>query len=92
MTKREFAEKLRETFPSLSTREAVRTLNTVCDIAAAELLGGGVVPLARLGKLKVKPLPPRQGRNPRTGEIVDLPAGKRVKFCPSQEFKEALTR
>lgn len=67
-----------------------KAFESICDVAAAELLGGGDVPLSGLGKLKVRETAPRTGRNPRTGESLELPGGKKVTFFPSKEFKEAL--
>lgn len=65
-------------------------LKGLCDVIAAELLGGGEIPLPSVGKLKVKATPARTGRNPRTGEAVDIPAGRKVVFVAGKELKEAL--
>lgn len=61
----------------------------LCEVAAAELLGGGEVSLPGLGKLKVKATNARTGRNPKTGEMIEIPAGRKVIFTPGKEFKEA---
>lgn len=65
-------------------------LETLGDVAAAELLGGGELPLPGIGKLKSRDVAARKGRNPRTGEILEIPAGKKVVFMPGKELKEAL--
>ena len=65
-------------------------LETLCDVIAAELLGGGEIPLPGIGKLKTKRTAPRAGRNPRTGEPVDVPAGMRTRFVPGATLKAAL--
>lgn len=65
-------------------------LDALGDVAAAELLGGGEIPLSGLGKLKSKDVSARKGRNPRTGEVLDIPAGKKVMFAACKELKEAL--
>ena len=96
MTKREFVvavfETLREDYPALTTTmgTAEKTLDVLCGVAAAELLGCGEVPLPGVGKLKAKTTAARKGRNPRTGESVDIPAGKKVHFVACKELKEAL--
>lgn len=36
--------------------------------------------LGRVGKFEVGETAARKGRNPRTGEEIDIPAGKRIKF------------
>ena len=65
-------------------------LAAFCDVAAAELIGGGEIPLPGLGKLKVKRTSTRTGRNPRTGEAIEIPASRKVVFTPGKEFREAL--
>ena len=65
-------------------------LKSLCEVATAELLGGGEVPLPGLGKLKVRETAAREGRNPRTGETLHIPAGKKVVFVPGKDLKEAL--
>lgn len=65
-------------------------LKSLCEVAAAELLGGGEVPLPGLGKLKMRKTAAREGRNPRTGETLHIPEGKKVVFVPGKDLKEAL--
>ena len=48
------------------------------------------MPLPGVGKLKVKATAARKGRNPKTGESINIPAGQRVTFSPSKELKEAM--
>ena len=65
-------------------------LDALGDVAAAELLGGGEVSLPGLGKIKMRETAAREGRNPRTGESLHIPAGKKVVFVPGKDLKEAL--
>ena len=96
MTKHEFlkavTDSLRAAHPdrdvTLIMVEA--TLAAMGDVAASALLGGGEVPLSGLGKLKVRTTAAREGRNPRTGEVVSIPAGRRAVFVPGSALKEAL--
>lgn len=74
---------------TLSRADMKSAFAALCGVAAAELLGGGEVSLPGLGKLKVKETNARTGRNPRTGEMIDIPAGRKVVFTPGKEFKEA---
>ena len=90
MTNKEFAEKLHEVFPLLSLTECRKVLNSVGDIAAAELLGGGIVPIPHVGKLKVRTMNPRTGRNPRTGEPIVIPAKRAVRFSTLAPFNKAM--
>lgn len=66
------------------------TLDALVDVAAAELLGGGEIPLPGLGKFRGRATKARSGRNPRTGTAVDIPAGKKVVFTTCKELKEAM--
>lgn len=95
MQKHEFIEKAQQAMLSTSERfismtDMTAALNGLCAVAAAELLGGGEVPLPGLGKLKIKEKAAREGRNPRTGEVVSIPAGKKVVFVPGKNLKDAL--
>lgn len=72
---------------SLSDMEAA--VSAFCEVAAAELLGGGSVPLPGIGKLKIRQTSARAGRNPRTGAAIEIPAGQKVVFIPGKEFKDA---
>lgn len=65
-------------------------LEALGDVAVAELLGGGEIPLPGLGKLKGKDIAARTGRNPRTGETLDIPAHKAVTFAACKDLKEAM--
>lgn len=75
---------------SMNLADMGAAYDSLMEVAAAELLGGGEIPLTKIGKLKVKEVAPRNGRNPRTGEIINIPAGKKVVFAPGKEFREAL--
>lgn len=70
--------------------QATEDLDKLGDIMAAELLGGGEVPLSGLGKLKSRKTNARKGRNPKTGAEITIPAGMRVAFVPCKDMKEAL--
>lgn len=67
------------------------TFNIICSVMAAELLNaGGEISMPGLGKLKTVRQGGRKGRNPRTGQEINVPAGNKVKFVAGKEFKEAL--
>lgn len=58
------------------------------DLAEDVLAKGGEILLPGLGKLKAVVMPPRKGRNPRTGEAIDIPARRVVKFVPGKALRE----
>ncbi|MCB0339937.1 MAG: HU family DNA-binding protein [Bdellovibrionales bacterium] len=51
---------------------------------------GYKVPLMGLGKMYVRKTKPRMGRNPATGEIIHIPAKKRVRFSVAKALKDAV--
>jgi DNA-binding protein HU-beta len=51
---------------------------------------GEEVSLPGFGKFKVQNKPARTGRNPRTGETVDIAASKKLAFQPAKALKDAL--
>ena len=46
------------------------------------------VAISGFGTFKVKQTKERMGRNPKTGEAIQIPAKKKVAFRPSKELKE----
>jgi DNA-binding protein HU-beta len=51
---------------------------------------GEEVNLPGFGKFKVKDSPARQGRNPATGETIEIAASKKLGFSPAKQVKDAL--
>ncbi len=79
MTKSELIARLAQKYEHLLQREAERVVNTIFDEISAALERGDRVELRGFGAFSVKRRPPRQGRNPRTGQSVDV-AEKYVPF------------
>jgi len=87
---KEWQEETEKKIPGgLSLEKHATLLETLCGIITAELLAGGEISLPGLGKLKVKATNARTGRNPKTGEAIEITAGRKVVFAPGKEFKEA---
>ena len=59
------------------------------DLVTESLKKGVRVRMAGLGIMEVKNRPARMGRNPATGETVQIAASKKVAFRPAKELKEA---
>ena len=51
---------------------------------------GDEINLAGFGKFKVKDSPARQGRNPGTGESIEIAASRKLSFNPAKQVKDAL--
>ncbi len=87
-TQSEFLENIRA-FCGLPKRSQAKEV--VEDIAAfitESLRKGFKLPLMGLGKLYVRQSKARVGRNPQTGEPVQIPARRRVRFSASKSLKE----
>jgi len=59
-------------------------------IVENEMKSEGEVPLAGLGKFKVIKRKARTGRNPATGEAIQIPAKTVVKFTVAKALKELI--
>lgn len=91
-TQSEFVENVRA-FCGLNRRSEAKEI--VEDIAAFikdSLKKGYKVPLMGLGKIYVRQSKARQGRNPATGETINIPARKRVRFTPAKALKEVVLK
>lgn len=88
MTRSELVKTFQEA-TQLPTNQAQEYLERFGDIAAAELLGGGEIPLPGVGKLVIKKRAARKGRNPRTGETVDIPAKRVLAVTLTKDFRES---
>jgi DNA-binding protein HU-beta len=51
---------------------------------------GEEINLPGFGKFKVQAKPARTGRNPSTGEAINIPASKKVVFQPAKALKDAV--
>lgn len=89
MTKTQFAQLYAEAV-GISVNRAKEDLERLGDIMAAELLAGGEITLPRVGKLITKETKPRTARNPKTGDTIHVPAGKKVVLRVGKELKESL--
>lgn len=67
-------------------------LEKQAEIAHAELEKGGEVTLDGIGKLSVKTTAARKGRNPATGEELDIPAKKKPAFSAAKALKDAVAK
>jgi len=70
--------------------DADRAVETVIDSIVKALAGGEEVSIAGLGIFVTKARPAREGRNPRTGETIRIPATRTAKFRPAKALKDAV--
>lgn len=66
--------------------DAKKALDAMVEVAKTELKNDGKITLVGFGTLGVSERPGRKGHNPKTGEIIDIPAKKVVKFKPATDL------
>ena len=89
MTKNELAEKVAER-TGLATSQARQAVEAAIETVSDELAAGGEVALAGFGKFSVSHRAARQGRNPATGQTIDIAASKAAKFSAASALKNRL--
>jgi DNA-binding protein HU-beta len=95
MNKAELVEKL-ATRTRISLRESRVMVDAIFDpdprvgLIAAELLAGGKVAISGFGTFEARPRKARIGRNPHTGEALEIPASRAPAFKAGKPLKETL--
>ena len=74
----------------LSKKQAETILNDVVDRITKHLKKGERIRIVGLGILQVRKRAARMGRNPATGQPIQIKASKKVAFRASKELKEAI--
>jgi DNA-binding protein HU-beta len=74
----------------LSKSDATKAVDAVFDSITASLKKMQEVRLVGFGTFSVGKRAASQGRNPRTGEPIKIPASKRPKFAAGKGLKEAV--
>lgn len=74
----------------LSKADAGKAVDAVFDAIAGALSSGGDVRLVGFGTFSVANRAATKGRNPRTGEEIDIPASKQPKFKAGKGLKDAV--
>ena len=95
MNKAELVDRVAEKtgIPVKETRvlmDAVFDPDPEVGLIAAELLRGGKVAISGFGTFESRPRKARTGRNPHTGEAIDIPASMAPAFKAGKPLKETL--
>lgn len=80
------------TAAELKQADAKDLIEKFSEVVKAALVAGDEVTLPGIGKLKVSTRAARAGRNPKTGEAIQIEAKRVVKFAPSSEFEGSLAK
>jgi DNA-binding protein HU-beta len=89
MTKNELAEQVAGR-TGLAASQARGVLEEAIELISSELAAGGEVALAGFGKFSVSHRAARQGRNPSTGQPIQIAASKAAKFSAASALKKRL--
>lgn len=91
MTKQQLIEKVADK-TELGKSEVEVAVNSVLEMIAEALKSNERVDLRGFGSFVVKERKERQGRNPRTGETITIPAKRDAGFKPGKELTEKLAQ
>jgi len=92
MTKRDLIDEIVRMFPSYSGRDAEVIVNAVFEAMTEALCSGERIEIRGFGSFVVKQRRAREGRNPKTGDIVAV-AAKRVPFFKvGKELKQRVDK
>ncbi len=88
-TKSEFVDKVAAS-SGLSKKDAGAAVDAVISTIEDELKSGGDVSFTGFGKFHVAERGARQGRNPRTGESIQIAASRVPRFTAGAKLKQAV--
>ncbi len=88
MTKAELVDKIAEKKPGLTRRQVEVVVNTVLDGIKDALSREDKVEIRGFGSLRIRHRRAKEGRNPKTGETVQVPPKKVPFFKAGKEMRE----
>lgn len=91
MLKSEFTKKVKEELELSSIKAAEEMIDKFTALLSDIVKSGDEAPLGNLGKFVVVERAARKCRNPQTGETMEVPAKKAVKFKPAAAFKKVVS-
>jgi len=90
MIRSELVQKICQDFPDLTQKEVDGIVSALFDSITDQLADGGRVELRGFGAFSTRQRDARVGRNPRTGDPVDVAAKRVPYFKPGKEMRERL--
>ena len=91
MNKKQLMNKI-ATALNQSKADAERTFDSILNLILDSLKNDEQVKIAGFGTYKVAKRKARIGRNPRTGEQIQIAASQKVKFLPAKALKEMFNK
>ena len=74
----------------MSMKDADKIISAAVDTIVEELASGGKVQLVGFGAFEVKERAARQGRNPQTNEVIEIPASRTPFFKAGKRLRDSL--
>ncbi|KUO52833.1 MAG: integration host factor subunit beta [Sphingomonadales bacterium BRH_c3] len=90
MIRSELLQALHRDNPELRAEEVEQVVDIFFDEIAERLAEGGRVELRGFGAFSTREREARQGRNPRTGETVDVPSKRVPYFKPGKDMRKRI--
>ncbi|MCC7310804.1 MAG: integration host factor subunit beta [Sulfuritalea sp.] len=88
MTKSELIARLAERFPQLVAKDADFAVKMILDALTSALVKGDRIEIRGFGSFALNYRPPRIGRNPKSGDKVQVPAKHVPHFKAGKELRE----
>ena len=88
MTKSELIDRLAQRFPQLVARDAEEAVRVILGAMTNALTHGGRIEIRGFGSFDLNHRPARVGRNPKTGDKVEVPEKYVPHFKPGKELRE----
>ncbi|WP_396436101.1 integration host factor subunit beta [Limnohabitans sp.] len=90
MTRSDLVDEIAARFAQLTHRDAELAVKTVLDAMSDALVKGHRIEIRGFGSFSINRRPPRVGRNPRSGETVQIPEKRVPHFKPGKALREAV--
>ena len=88
MNRSDLITRLAELHPQLLAKDAELAVKTILDAMSGTLARGGRIEVRGFGSFGINYRPPRQGRNPKSGDKVQVPAKYVPHFKAGKELRE----
>ena len=92
LNKSEFVKRLSQKMPNIQKKAVRQVVDNILDYMIFCIKKGYRIELRGFGSFNHSTLPAKVGRNPKTGESVNLPERKRILFKSSKHIRHGLNK
>ncbi|HSL83533.1 MAG TPA: HU family DNA-binding protein [Thermoanaerobaculia bacterium] len=90
--KADIVDAVADSVDGITKKQAGEAFDAVFDSITRYLKKGQRVTLPGFGSFSVSKRAARKGRNPATGQEINIPASKNARFKPGKDLKESVNR